>query len=136
MRFRSLLRPRRGLAWHCSTARIGPLPHSQDDVMKMSPRALKLFEPRSMTVFHFPANMGVVSAMSCGIYICQGGGEPLAPRCPLDGRRLALWPADPVMCHGLFFHIRIRLNSWQQKKPTDNTFGATVHLTKLLWNHK
>ena len=27
MRFRSLLRPRRGLAWHCSTARIGPLPH-------------------------------------------------------------------------------------------------------------
>ena len=22
-----MLRPRRGLAWHCSTARIGPLPH-------------------------------------------------------------------------------------------------------------
>ncbi len=28
MRFRSLLQLCHGLAWHCSTARIGPLPHS------------------------------------------------------------------------------------------------------------
>ena len=33
MRFRSLLRPRRGLAWHCSTARIGPLPHSHLNII-------------------------------------------------------------------------------------------------------
>ena len=29
MRFRSLLRPRQELAWHCSTARIGSLPTSK-----------------------------------------------------------------------------------------------------------
>ena len=34
MRFRSLLRPRRGLAWHCSTARIGPLPHLDQEIIQ------------------------------------------------------------------------------------------------------
>ena len=96
MRFRSLLRPRRGLAWHCSTARIGPLPHltpeghrhvsclQMDDIASQPKTTHFSIKALTLDSIHSTTFSVLICQIFSGIYsalaippICQEEKQPL-----------------------------------------------------------